>query len=181
MKTRLTTLTLSLTFLLLYSAPTAAQTTTLPTERVNWAGWGFSPALTFRDNLQGRDLLLSEGDVVVDEAGNLRITKFANAVPALSLATYQTFAINSHVAIGPFINIIPSSTDLFDAAGAGVVVELRQKPDQMSMTIGLGVLVDLETIQLAEGYADGHPSPTAEPQFRRREEASLQIWVGVGF
>ena len=158
--------------LMLVAVPVAAQD-----EPPDFTAFGWGLGLAFTDNLKGADLVKEE-DVIVDENGILRVQRSSNVRARMVAETHYVFPIGA-IAVGPFIAIEPGD-NLIQAAGSGVLVEFGDDTGP-TFNIGIGVMVEFNASRLAEGYESGKPSPTADPQFLIREEATLLIMTTVGF
>lgn len=166
--------------LLLMVVPAQAQP--LPTPPPDqWQGWGFSVALTFWDNLSGADLLTGETDAQTDEDGVLYLSRVENVGTGITFEAHHTFRLSDSLGLGPFFNVVPGEEELIRGAGAGGTIEMRRADGTVGMTVFVGVLVLFNTLQLDDAFVVGQPVPSLPIRFVRKEEAALQIGLGVSF
>lgn len=85
---------------------------------------------------------------------------------------------------GPFLAVQPSSEQVIDAIGGGVMVGLRKAGEgNDSFNIGLGLLVDLDTRILGDGILADQPLPAGETQirFKRRDQTGVLLLSSFSF
>lgn len=72
--------------------------------------------------------------------------------------------------IGPFMALQPGTDSVIDAIGFGVMVGFRRREEKASsFNIGLGVLYDVSTQILGDGFAENRPPPGNETEVRFRQ------------
>ncbi|WP_230772659.1 hypothetical protein [Sphingomonas sp. Leaf4] len=86
--------------------------------------------------------------------------------------------------IGPFMAVQPGSDNIIDAIGAGVMLGFRRREEKSaSFNIGIGVLYDVDTQILGEGFVENGAPPIGETQvrFRRQSQSGLLIMTSYSF
>lgn len=81
--------------------------------------------------------------------------------------------------VGPFIALQPSSNNIIDAIGAGVMLGLRRpvknNSSNDSFNIGIGGLVDVNAKTLGNGIKEDRPLPTGETTIRYKTRPLFSI------
>ena len=144
----------------------------------NSFGPGYGALFGFSDNLSAP---LVPVDGVHIDAGDVVITKEMDARPRILVESHYTFrCFHRLVGCGPAFYVQMAggvSTDLFNAAGGGLVLELGDGPTRFAIL--LGVILDFGVNRLRPEYIHGFPSPTPELRFLEKKE--LHAFVGFGF
>ena len=86
--------------------------------------------------------------------------------------------------IGPFMAIQPGTDNIIDAIGAGVMIGLRRRQEtSASFNIGIGVLYDVNTQILGDGFVENQapPGKETEVRFRRGSQSGLLIMTSYSF
>jgi len=86
--------------------------------------------------------------------------------------------------IGPFMAIQPGTDNVIDAIGAGLMFGFRRREDQgSSFNIGIGVLYDVDTQILGDGFVENRPPPgnETEVRFRRQSQSGLLVMTSYTF
>ncbi|MEH3041116.1 MAG: hypothetical protein PGN21_13720 [Sphingomonas paucimobilis] len=86
--------------------------------------------------------------------------------------------------IGPFMAIQPGTDNIIDAIGAGVMIGFRRREEKSaSFNIGIGVLYDVNTQILGDGFVENQAPPGTEKEvrFRRGSQSGLLIMTSYSF
>ncbi|KQM65359.1 MULTISPECIES: hypothetical protein [unclassified Sphingomonas] len=86
--------------------------------------------------------------------------------------------------IGPFMAIQPGTDNIIDAIGAGVMIGLRRRQENSaSFNIGIGILYDVNTQILGDGFVENQapPGKETEVRFRRGSQSGLLIMTSYSF
>ncbi len=86
--------------------------------------------------------------------------------------------------IGPFMAIQPGGSTIIDAIGAGIMLGFRRREEKASsFNIGIGVLYDLDTQILGDGFVENAPPPGGETEvrFRRQSQSGLLLMSSYTF
>jgi hypothetical protein len=93
-------------------------------------------------------------------------------------------ARRKNMGIGPFMAIQPGTDNIIDAIGAGVMIGFRRREEKSaSFNIGIGVLYDVDTQILGDGFVENQPPPgnETEVRFRHGSQSGLLIMTSYSF
>lgn len=91
------------------------------------------------------------------------------------------------IAFGPYVSVLPSSNEIIDVIGAGIIIgflggrSFDSEGNRMSLNIAIGGYVDPDTRVLADGFEDGKAPPEGETTVRYSTVAQYGIQGLVSF
>ncbi|WP_236549485.1 hypothetical protein, partial [Novosphingobium sp. TCA1] len=181
--------------------------------RQKFGGIDFGVGMAFTYNF-GYDRL---EDASLDENGVVRVNKESNASARIFLETHYLFTpdgvplgglLGGNIenipdkkdfsgqilsegpkrwGFGPFIAVQPSSNNIIDAIGAGIMLGLRRpvksNPSNDSFNIGIGGLVDISAKTLGNGIKEDQLLPAGETaiRYKTRPIFSLMLLSSYSF
>ena len=122
------------------------------------------------------DASVRKGKVYVDEADGVRL--------GMMLEVHRFFRVgrSDRFGHGPFAGIVASESDVVDAVIAGWMFGMRRGDGTQSLNMSLGVFLDPDARQLADGYAEGDTAPTGgEVLYEEKPMFGLTFGFSYGF